>query len=283
MTTDLYLDHVLIAVRDLSAAAAAYAALGFKVTPEGRHPGRGTHNRLMAFGPEYLELIAVHDRRARPFRPSMNRFLGAGEGLYMFALGTGDIANATTAIRTRGASVGDPVPGRRAAGAGPGYTWRSADLGRGLPGSECFLIQHDQSIAERYAQPPQPLVHPNRVSGINHITLAVRDSAAAARAWESVLGVKFAPPEAVGGLLRRRLTLDNCFLDLASPMGPGALSEFLAARGEGPFELGLKTSDFEAATAAMGLAGAVIGSAGGRSARVGRSEAAGARLVLVEA
>ena len=282
MTADLYLDHVLIAVHDLAAAADAYAALGFKVTPEGRHPGRGTHNRLMAFGPEYLELIAVHDRRATPFRPGMNRFLSAGEGLYMFALGTGDIVTTTAAIRARGASVGDPVPGRRAAGTGPGYTWRSADLGRGLPGSECFLIQHDHSIAERYAEPPQPLAHPNRVSGISHITLAVRDSAAAARAWETALGVEFAAPETVEGFLRRRLALGNCFLDLASPAGPGALSEFLAARGEGPFELGLKSLDFEAAAAAMGLVGEVFESAGGRYARIDRSQAAGARLVLAE-
>ena len=60
----IYLDHVLIAVRRLSAAADLYSSLGFKVTPEGRHPGRGTHNRLVVFGTEYLELIAV-PRRSR--------------------------------------------------------------------------------------------------------------------------------------------------------------------------------------------------------------------------
>lgn len=283
MKTDLHLDHVLIAVRDLSAAAAAYSALGFKVTPEGRHPGRGTHNRLMAFGPEYLELIAVHDRRARPFRPSMDRFLSAGEGLYMFALGTGDITAASDAIRSRGAAVGDPVPGRRAAGESPGYSWRSADLGRALPGSECFLIQHDHAIAERYTQPPRPLVHPNRVSGISHVTLAVRDSAAAARAWRAVLGVTFAPPEPREGALHYRLALGNCFLDLASPTGQGALSEYLAARGEGPFELGLRTDDFDAATTRMGLSGSVVETPEGRSAEIDRSLAAGARLRLVEA
>ncbi|MXY00740.1 MAG: VOC family protein [Chloroflexi bacterium] len=282
MRSGLYLDHVLIAVHDLSAAAAAYTALGFKVTPEGRHPGRGTHNRLMAFGPEYLELIAVHDRRARPFRPSMDRFLSSGKGLYMFALGTGDITAASHAIRARGSDVGDPVPGRRDAGESPGYTWRSADLGRVLPGSECFLIQHDHSITERYTQPPQPLVHPNRVSGISHLTLAVRDSAAAARAWHAVLGVRFAPPEPREGALRYRLALGNCFLDLESPTGRGALSEFLATRGEGPFELGLRTVDFEAATTTMGLSGSVVETPEGRSVEIGCSLAAGARLRLVE-
>ena len=287
MTDGLYLDHVLIAVRGLAAAADAYAGLGFKVTPEGRHPGRGTHNRLMAFGPEYLELIAVHDPSATPFRPSMTGFLGRGEGLYMIALGTDDIDATASALRARGVTVGDPVPGRRAGGAEPGYTWRSADLGRALPGSESFLIQHDQPAAERYRHPPRPLEHPNLVSGIHHILLAVRDSDAAARAWQGALGVEFGPPDATGGALRRRLALGNCFVDLASPLGPGALAEFLAAAGEGPFELALRTADIAAAAAAIGAAGRSRGpladGADGRSLRIAGAAAAGVRLRLVEA
>ena len=286
MTAGLYLDHVLIAAHCLEAAADAYAGLGFKVTPEGRHPGRGTHNRLMAFGPEYLELIAVHDPTTPPFRPSMSGFLEAGQGLYMFALGTNDIAAAAAAIRARGVSVGDPVPGRRAAGEDPGYTWRSADLGRALPGSECFLIQHDRPISERYVRPPQPLIHPNCVNGVHHITLAVQDSAAAARIWHGVLGIESEPPASIEGTLRHRLRLGNCFVDLESPLGKGTLSEFLDAVGEGPFELGLKTCDIDFAAAAMDLAGAnreaLVDTADGRSFSIGRCSAAGARLRLVE-
>ena len=39
--TDLYLDHVLIAVRDLEEASAYYDNLGFTLTPPGVRPGRG--------------------------------------------------------------------------------------------------------------------------------------------------------------------------------------------------------------------------------------------------
>ena len=67
--TDLILDHVLIAVRDLDAAKDTFERLGFKVTPEGKHPGRGTSNRLVVFGGEYLELISVHDPGRRPLSP----------------------------------------------------------------------------------------------------------------------------------------------------------------------------------------------------------------------
>ena len=72
---DLYLDHMLIGVRDLSQTARDYNKLGFKVTPEGRHPGRGTHNRLVVFGPEYLELISIHDASQGLFRPNLAPFL----------------------------------------------------------------------------------------------------------------------------------------------------------------------------------------------------------------
>ena len=64
---DLTLDHVLIAVRDLDATRDSYSALGFQVTPEGRHPGRGTSNRLVVFGPDYLELISVRESEEKLF------------------------------------------------------------------------------------------------------------------------------------------------------------------------------------------------------------------------
>lgn len=277
MAPDLYLDHVLIAVPDLAAAADTYAGLGFKVTPEGRHPGRGTHNRLMVFGPEYLELIAVRDPTATPFRQSMTRFLETREGLYMFALGTGDLAGTLAAVRSRGLAVGEPVPGRRGGDDGQGYSWRSADLGRALPGSECFLIEHNHSVAERYREPPNPTAHANSVCGVAHLVLAVRDADAAAAAWRRLPG---AAVEAPNDRSRRRVRLSNAHLDLVSPEGPGALADFLDQHGEGPFELGLKILDLAASLAAFGSA-AIVDS-DGRTVRVDPAASAGARLRLMQ-
>ena len=287
MTSGICLDHVLIAVRSLSSAADSYSSLGFKVTPEGRHPGRGTHNRLMVFGPEYLELIAVHDPSTTPFRPSMSSFLESSEGLYMFALGTSDIDATVDAMRSRGIDVGAPVPGRRDAGETPGYTWRSANLGSALPGSESFLIQHDHTVAQRYTLPPDPTIHDNGVTGVNHATLAVHDAAAAARRWQEVLGVDAAGPARIEGGLRSRIALDNALIDLESPTGPGPLAEFLRAYGEGPFELGLSTPDIEATAAAIRRGGASCGDIvdldDGHSSLVPPASAAGVRLRLVQA
>lgn len=286
MTAGIYLDHVLIAVRSLSSAAESYSSLGFKVTPEGRHPGRGTHNRLMVFGPEYLELIAVHDPTTTPFRPSMSSFLESREGLYMFALGTSDIDGTVRAIRSLGIDVGAPVAGRRDAGETPGYTWKSANLGGAMPGSECFLIQHDHTVAQRYTLPPDPTAHENGVTGIHHVTLAVHDADAAARSWQEVLGVEPGDPVPANGGVRRRIALDNARIDLESGSGPGPLADFLRKYGEGPFELGLETPDIEATASAIRSSGAtceeVVEGWDGPSSLVHSSCAADVRLRLVQ-
>jgi hypothetical protein len=56
------LDHVLIGVADLDAAADDMAAVhGLAVAGGGRHPGWGTANRIVPLGDCYLELVSVVD------------------------------------------------------------------------------------------------------------------------------------------------------------------------------------------------------------------------------
>src|SRR5215217_5027677 len=58
----LELDHVLIAVADLAAAAEEVEARhGLASIEGGRHPGWGTANRIVPLGETYLELVAVVD------------------------------------------------------------------------------------------------------------------------------------------------------------------------------------------------------------------------------
>jgi hypothetical protein len=52
------LDHLVVAVKDLDAAAKAYSALGFTVTPENRHSW-GTENRLVQLDGFFIELLTV--------------------------------------------------------------------------------------------------------------------------------------------------------------------------------------------------------------------------------
>jgi Glyoxalase-like domain len=58
----LELDHVLIAVADLAAAAREIEARhGLASIEGGRHPGWGTANRIVPLGESYLELVSVVD------------------------------------------------------------------------------------------------------------------------------------------------------------------------------------------------------------------------------
>jgi hypothetical protein len=62
-TLRVELDHVLIAVADLTAAASVMeATYGLTSIEGGRHPGWGTSNRILPLGAAYLELVAVVDR-----------------------------------------------------------------------------------------------------------------------------------------------------------------------------------------------------------------------------
>jgi len=68
------IDHIVIAVRDLDAARAAWRRLGFTVTPVARHPF-GTANALVQLGRAYIELVAVVDPAMIP---------SPAEGVYSF-------------------------------------------------------------------------------------------------------------------------------------------------------------------------------------------------------
>ncbi|WP_206680665.1 VOC family protein [Neoaquamicrobium sediminum] len=54
------IDHLVLAVRDLDAAADFYRRLGFQVGQRNRHPW-GTENLLIQFEMSFLELITVGD------------------------------------------------------------------------------------------------------------------------------------------------------------------------------------------------------------------------------
>jgi glyoxalase-like protein len=56
------IDHLLMAVRDLDAAAARLESdYGLASIPGGSHPAMGTANRLVPLGHQYVELLAVED------------------------------------------------------------------------------------------------------------------------------------------------------------------------------------------------------------------------------
>jgi 4-hydroxyphenylpyruvate dioxygenase-like putative hemolysin len=90
----LVVDHAVIVVRDLDAAAASFGALGFTLTPRGQH-SIGSQNHCIMFGSTYLELLAAP--KPHPWLAYYREF---GEGLAAIALSTDD---ADAAARELGA------------------------------------------------------------------------------------------------------------------------------------------------------------------------------------
>ncbi len=109
------IDHLVLAVHDLDAAADRYEQLGFQVGARNRHPW-GTENRLVQFGSSFLELITVADEELIPphapgffsFGAFVRDYLRRREGLAMFVLDSVDArADATTFAE---AGIGDFRP-----------------------------------------------------------------------------------------------------------------------------------------------------------------------------
>jgi glyoxalase-like protein len=168
------LDHVVIAVRDLQAAAGAWADLGFTVSPRGLHsPHMGSGNHTIMFGEDYVELLGVVT--PQPHNEPMRRFLEEREGLERCAFTTRDAAAGVAALRERGlAGVGPLEFGRPVPLPGGGETearfsvfqWPEAEAPGGV---RIFACQHHTRDA---VWVPELQRHANGVSAIRRVLVA---------------------------------------------------------------------------------------------------------------
>jgi len=100
------IDHAVLAVRDLDAAAANFRELGFTLTPRGHH-SIGSQNHCIMLGSTYIELLApmgVH-----PWLEHYREFLRSGDGLAAIALRTDDADTAYQALRENGVAAAPPM------------------------------------------------------------------------------------------------------------------------------------------------------------------------------
>ena len=101
------IDHVIIAVKNLDAAAATYRKLGFTLTPRGLHEGRGTGNHCIMFKDSYIELLGIVDEVGAKGRLA-ERVNARGEGGMGIAYGADDADASAAALRAAGIAAEDP-------------------------------------------------------------------------------------------------------------------------------------------------------------------------------
>ena len=170
------IDHLIIGVRDLEAARARFARLGFNSTPRGRHVGWGTANHCIMFAHDYLELLGVID----PSQPTngLDRLLARREGLLTIVLGSRDAQATRTAWAAAGIAA-EPVRelGRLLDGEDGPVELRFSNVylpPAEIGGLSLFACQH---LTPEPMRRPAWLLHPNGAVRIRSCTVAVDDPA----------------------------------------------------------------------------------------------------------
>ncbi|MEP3427735.1 MAG: VOC family protein [Roseibium sp.] len=123
------IDHLVVAVKDLDAAAKAYKAFGFTVTPENRHAW-GTANRLVQLNGFFLEILTVAEAELIPkatddsfsFGAFNREFLNKREGASMLVLESRDPDADRAEFRQLGLRLFDPFSFGRIANLPDGST-----------------------------------------------------------------------------------------------------------------------------------------------------------------
>lgn len=140
---EFHLDHIIVGVRDLEAAAADWRALGLVATDGGTHPQGGTRNAIVRFPDRsFLELMTVVDPEAVARRsPSFLALLEQHpDGPISWAVRTDDIAAAHASIAARGFRVGPIRDGVGERDSGRVARWRTFHVDEaGFP----FVLAYD--------------------------------------------------------------------------------------------------------------------------------------------
>ena len=96
----------MIAVRELAAAADGFAALGFTLTPLGRH-SIGSRNHCIMLGSTYLELLEPAGEH--PWLAYYREFVARGDGLGALALATSDADASYRELVAQGVAAQPPM------------------------------------------------------------------------------------------------------------------------------------------------------------------------------
>jgi catechol 2,3-dioxygenase-like lactoylglutathione lyase family enzyme len=253
------LDHLVIAVRDLDAAAGAYAAvLGRAASWRGTHPTYGTANVLFGLDNCYLELLALGSPPTHPVATALAAYLERhAEGLFALAFGSDDLDAAADHLRSHGLHPGPIADGEAHAPGGALRRWRSFALPRvDTRGVNVFVIAHEDRATIATAVPsadPRAVV-----TGVDHVVVFSDDLGAALRLW----GETFRIPERWRRELPERgtvnvgLRLGGVTFELVGPLA-GATG----TRGERTWGLAYDVSDVDAAVARLRASGIPVSEA----------------------
>lgn len=186
------IDHPIIAARDLEQARRDWQALGFTVSPRGRHIGWGTANYCIMFPLDYIEILGILDP-GQYVHGLDRRLADQGEGLMSLVWGTEDADDAHAVLDRLGLADAPPKALARLLETDGGTEqpeFRLAhpvagDLAGGPLGTNGFLCQH---LTPAVLRRPAWLLHANTARRVRSVTLAVPDPEALAPVYTALAG-----------------------------------------------------------------------------------------------
>jgi catechol 2,3-dioxygenase-like lactoylglutathione lyase family enzyme len=183
----LYLDHVIIAVRDLEQAVRDYRELGFTVILGGVHNNGATQNALIAFEDgTYIELLALTGTEPLSGEIDFSVLFRGNEGLVGYALRTENIAADVARLKYAGVPVSEVTSGEQLRTDGTLVEWRVMQV------EDSFSPFFIQDITLHELRVPTDLAsttHANRAVGLAGIEIAVRSMRETCERYKKILGL----------------------------------------------------------------------------------------------
>lgn len=272
-------DHCVVLVRDLDAAAASYARLGFTVAPRGRHSAHmGTGNNCVMLQRDYFELLGVLAPTEANAR--WRAVLETREGMTAVALRAHDAEQGAAEVAARGAAT-LPVQrfGRPVDLPGGGttetrfHTFHLAEMP--APGLRIFACQH---LTPEATWIPGLMDHANTATGLDAIEVLARDPRAAAAGLARVLD-RPTGADGSGGVRVETGAAPIVFLDRAALAARYPGLDLPGLPEEGPVTLAVRVADRAAAARCLAAAG-VAGSEGPGGLAVAPASAHGVILAF---
>jgi len=197
-----HLDHLIVAVDDLEAAAKNYQTL-FGMTPvwSGEHKELGTSNALFAFKNTYFELLSATGEGlgADLVKHYLNQ---SGEGLIGIVFATDDIKKAKSSLEEQGFNMPDISSGEGTNSSDQQVRrWKNLflppELSRGL---FSFIIEHTEGAL------PSPMSYePSSPHSLDHVVINTNDADSFIDIYKDVFGIRLALDKTIEHWKKRML------------------------------------------------------------------------------
>ena len=197
-----HLDHLIVAVDDLEAAAKNYQTL-FGMTPvwSGEHKELGTSNALFAFKNTYFELLSATGEGlgADLVKHYLNQ---SGEGLIGIVFATDDIKKAKSSLEEQGFNMPDISSGEGTNSSDQQVRrWKNLflppELSRGL---FSFIIEHTEGAL------PSPMAYePSSPHRLDHVVINTNDADSFIDIYKDAFGIRLALDKTIEHWKKRML------------------------------------------------------------------------------